>query len=223
MAVVVVDNASGTPVEVPPTSQRLTLANPSTIGAARNAGLEQVETPYVVFADADDEVAPGSLSRSLDLLECRPQAVGVIGRSLVDEGGGNVHPGIRPTSRYRYATRLAPGIVPFMWLVGYHGSVTSTVLRTQAVRDAGGFRDANIAEDWHLAARLARRGPFICIDGEVRIYHRHHGALRTRGPRASKATQRRAVSAPTVVSMRGVPGSSEVLQRLQSPSRAANE
>lgn len=193
MAVVVVDNASETPVEVPSTSQRLTLTTRSTIGVARNAGLQQVDTPYVVFADADDEVAPGSVSRSLDLLERRPQAVGVIGRSLVDEGGGNVHRGIRPTARYRYATRFAPGLVPLLWLVGYQGSITSTVLRTQAVRDARGFPDANVAEDWHLAARLARRGPFICIDDEVRIYHRHHGALRERSPRSPTATQRRLV------------------------------
>jgi glycosyltransferase involved in cell wall biosynthesis len=195
MSLVVVDNASETPVAVPAIARRLTITIRATIGTARNAGLEQVETPYVVFADADDEVAPGSLSRSLDLLEQWPEAVGVIGRSLVDEGGGNVHRGIRPTARYRYATRFAPGLVPFLWLVGYQGSITSTVLRTQAVRDAGGFPDANIAEDWHLAARLARRGPFICIDDAVRIYHRHHGALRTRAPRMSTATQGRAVSA----------------------------
>lgn len=195
MAVIVVDNASEAPVEVPSTSQRLSLPARSTIGAARNAGLEEVDTPYVVFADADDEVAPGSLSRNLGRLERRPEAVGVIGRSLVDEGGGNVHRGIRPTARYRYATRLAPSLVPFLWLVGYQGSITSTVLRTQAVRDAEGFADANIAEDWHLAARLARRGAFICIDDEVRVYHRHHGALRTRGPRPSTATQRLAVCA----------------------------
>jgi len=195
MAVIVVDNASETPVEVPSTSQCLTLTTRSTIGVARNAGLEQVDTPYVVFADADDEVAPTSLSRSLNLLERKPKAVGVIGRSLVDEGGGNVRRGIRPTDRYRYTTRLAPGLVPFLWLIGYQGSITSTVLRTQPVRDAGGFPDANVGEDWHLAASLARRGPFICIDDEVRIYHRHHGALRTRGPRTSTATQRRDVCA----------------------------
>lgn len=195
MVVVVVDNASETPVEVPSTWQRLTLTARSTIGAARNAGLEQVDTQYVVFADADDEVSPGSLSRSLDLLKRQPEAVGVIGRSLVDEGGDNVHRGIRPTARYRYAARLTPGLIPFLWLVGYQGSITSTVLRTKVVRDAGGFPDANIAEDWHLAARLARRGPFICIDDQVRIYHRHHGALRTRGPRTSTATQRLAVCA----------------------------
>jgi hypothetical protein len=44
--------------------------------------------------------------------------------------------------------------------------------------DAGGFADTDTAEDSQLAARLARRGPFICIDDAVRIYHRHPYATR---------------------------------------------
>ena len=57
-AVVVVDNASENAVEVPPTARRVTLTTRATVGAARNAGLVAVDTPYVVFADADDEIAP---------------------------------------------------------------------------------------------------------------------------------------------------------------------
>jgi hypothetical protein len=56
------------------------------------------------------------------------------------------------------------------------------VLRTATVRDAGAFPDTNIAEDWRLAARLARRGPFICLDEPVRIYHRHPAAARNALP-----------------------------------------
>jgi glycosyltransferase involved in cell wall biosynthesis len=194
-AVVVVDNASENAVEVPPTARRVTLTTRATVGAARNAGLVAVDTPYVVFADADDEIAPSSLSRSLDLLERRPEAVGVIGRSLVDDGRPSVYRGIRPTRRYLYATRFSPCLVPLLWLTGYQGSITSTVLRTEIVRDAGGFPDANIGEDWHLAARLARRGAFVCVDDPVRTYHRHERALRSREPRKRIADQRRAICA----------------------------
>jgi cellulose synthase/poly-beta-1,6-N-acetylglucosamine synthase-like glycosyltransferase len=190
---VVVNNASETRVDAPAAAGRVTLTSRVTIGAARNAGFEHVDTPYVVFADADDEIARGSLARALQLLERRPDACGVIGRSAVDRGEGRVQRGIRPTRLYRFATHVAPWLVPFLWLVGYQGSITSTVLRTRAVREAGGFADANMAEDWHLASRLARRGPFVCIDDPVRIYHRHETALRTREPRQSLSTQRRAV------------------------------
>jgi hypothetical protein len=52
------------------------------------------------------------------------------------------------------------------------------VLRTEGVRDAGGFADADIGEDWRLAARLVRRGRLICLSQPVRIYHRHASAAR---------------------------------------------
>jgi mycofactocin glycosyltransferase len=192
---VIADNASEKPIDVPSSASRVTLTTRATIGAARNAGLEHVDTPFVVFADADDEIAPDSLRRSLALLERHPRAAGVIGRSLVDEDGECIHRGRRPTTLYRVVTRAAPPLVPTLWLAGFQGSITSTVLRTRSVREAGGFADANVAEDWQLAARLARRGSFICIDDPVRIYHRHQGALRIREARDSSTARRRSICA----------------------------
>src|SRR4051794_29595745 len=76
---VIVDNASALPVDVPSTAHRVSLTERHSIGAARNAGLASVNTPYVVFADADDEVAPRSLARSLHRLRDNPRATGVVG------------------------------------------------------------------------------------------------------------------------------------------------
>jgi hypothetical protein len=129
-----------------------------------------------VFADADDEIAPGSLARSLSLLECRPDAPGVLGRSIVEEHGHRRR-GVTPHPAFRLASRHPPRLAPLLWLIAFQCSITSTVLRTATVLDADAFPDTNIAEDWHLAARRARRGPFICLNEPVRIYHRHpqHG------------------------------------------------
>jgi len=176
---VIVDNASRTPVHAPDGAVLVKLATRQSVGAARNAGLQHVTTPYVVFADADDEVAPGSLARGIALLDKHPNAPGVFGRSLVDEQGAHRR-GITPSTRYQLASRYAPPVVPLLWLAKFQGSITSTVLRTETVRAAGGFADSNINEDWQLAARLARHGQLVCIDRPVRIYHRHPDALRTR-------------------------------------------
>jgi cellulose synthase/poly-beta-1,6-N-acetylglucosamine synthase-like glycosyltransferase len=182
VSLVVVDNASEKPIQAPEHARVVRLLHRQSIGAARNEGLQRVTTPYVVFADADDEVASGALAGSLALLRQHPRAPGVIGRSLLHHGS-HTERGKRPTSIYRVVDSIAPKLTSVLWLVDFQGSITSTVLRTSAVRDAGGFADNDTAEDWYLAARLARRGAFVCIDDLVRIYHRHSAALRLRRDR----------------------------------------
>jgi mycofactocin glycosyltransferase len=181
---ILVDNASNLPFEIQPRTRRVTLTQRQSIGAARNAGLAHVKTPFVMFADADDEIAPGSLAHSLALLECQSDAPGVLGRSIVEEHGRRRR-GVTPRPAFRLASRHTPRLAPLFWLIAFQCSITSTVLRTATVRDAGAFPDTDVAEDWRLAARLARRGPFICLDEAVRIYHRHPAAARNAFPHQS--------------------------------------
>lgn len=190
---VIVDNASQVQVRPPDGAELVELKTRRSVGTARNAGLARVRTPYVVFADADDEVAPGSVARSVALLDKHQDAPGVLGRSLVDEQGEYTRRGVTPSVRYRLASRYAPPLVPLLWLAKFQGSITSTVLRTEAVRAAGGFGDSDVAEDWQLAARLSRCGQLVSTNQPVRIYHRHPDTLRERAHRRARTPTGRAV------------------------------
>lgn len=222
-AFVIVDNASSLPIgDLPPGARRITLKERQTIGAARNAGLAHVNTPFVVFADADDEVVPGSLSRGLKLLRRSPTAPGVIGRSIVDEHGQYRRRGRTPCTAFRLASRHAPSIAPLFWLCAFQCSITSTLLRTSSVRDADGFADTDIAEDWQLAARLARRGHLICLDQPVRIYHRHAHATRITGKQQPISTLRHAICTDCMTDPRATPIHrlvASVLRRRDSATR----
>jgi cellulose synthase/poly-beta-1,6-N-acetylglucosamine synthase-like glycosyltransferase len=200
--IIIIDNASRLPVDSPTAAQLIALRTRRSIGAARNAGLAGVTTPYVVFADADDEITPGSLVRSLDILHRRPTAAGVIGRSIVDEDGRYRRRGRTPRTAFCLASRSAPRLAPLFWLTAFQCSITSTVLRTTAVRDAGGFADTDIGEDWQLAARLARRGPLICLDDPVRVYHRHANAARNTAPKQDIQTLRRTICSDCITDPR---------------------
>jgi glycosyltransferase involved in cell wall biosynthesis len=164
---ILVDNASTLPFETPPRARHVTLTQRQSIGAARNAGLAHVNTPFVVFADADDEITPGSVAAA-----CPFSNVGPTRR--VSSAAAS--------SKNTATADAASPHTPLFWLIAFQCSITSTVLRTATVLDADAFPDTNIAEDWHLAARLARRGPFICLNEAVRIYHRHPAAARNAYP-----------------------------------------
>jgi glycosyltransferase involved in cell wall biosynthesis len=217
---VVVDNASTVPLlELPSGARHITLAERQSIGGARNAGLAHVHTPFVLFADADDQITPGSLVHNLTLLRRRPDAAGVLGRSLIEEHGHHRR-GLRPTISFRLACRVTPWLASLFWLTGYQCSITSTVLRTDTVRRAGGFADDNIAEDWQLAARMARRGRFICLDEPVRIYHRHTHAARNTAAHPSPSALRRTICEDCLTDPRATPAQRLVASALRSQSRA---
>ena len=152
--VLVVDNASEPPIEAPAGAEVLRCGTRLTHGGARNLGLSCVATECVIFLDADDYLLPGALSRLLGEIEDRPDAPAVVAR-IVDAGGG----------LYRSPRGLAFALAryrrPFAWANATWSLMPTqgcTIMRTAAVRDAGGYGDASSGEDWMLGARLAFGG-----------------------------------------------------------------
>ncbi len=159
--IVVVDNASREPlpslpreVEVMRSSRRLS------VGAARNLGLAEVETQEVIFCDADDRLLPGAMAFLQSRMAERPELVGVICRYV----------SWNPETGARAVLERSPR--PIVFTVARHPRlfalanlryncfpVVGGILRTDAARDAGGFGDGNVGEDWILGAQLAFRGP----------------------------------------------------------------
>lgn len=68
------------------------------LGAARNTGLDLVETPFLGFLDADDVLAPTALERMVGLLDQTGSdfAVGAYVRLRPDAGGGYVLGEVQP-------------------------------------------------------------------------------------------------------------------------------
>src|SRR4051794_33617208 len=77
--VMVVDDGSTDPethraMEAMPAEVELVRQSNAGVVAARNAGLAGVRTPFVLFLDADDRLAPGALAAMRSALEQHPDA-----------------------------------------------------------------------------------------------------------------------------------------------------
>jgi glycosyltransferase involved in cell wall biosynthesis len=168
---IVVDNASNTPVS--PKHRRVTVVRSPTrltCGAARNFGLRSVRTPLVVMWDADDVMVPGTLSHLREGLAADPRRV-AHAAAIVDLPSGRRHRWPR-----RWVSRLTrwPRLLALLNSVWPQYPTTgATIMRTDVVREAGGYREADSAEDWSLGVALLWRGPVGWSERPGRRYRQH--------------------------------------------------
>lgn len=165
---IVVDNASQASLpalegdfEVVRTSQRLSL------GAARNVGLSRVDTPFVIFWDADDVMLAGTLAK-LERAISADAGLVLYGMAIREAPSGLRHRWPRPWlgRLVRFPRLLA--LIHCVWSL--FPTTGATIIRSEAARAGGGFSDADSGEDWCLGASLAFRGRIGWSEEFGRIY-----------------------------------------------------
>lgn len=163
LPVVVVDDGAPIPLDTARVGRRvLRLPVNAGPGAARNAGLALVETPFVLFLDADASIGLPALHRLLAL--ARDERVAAV--------APRVHaPSSASTALERYEAVRSPldmGPNPALVRAGTRVSyVPAAVLlcRTAAIRAVGGFDESlRYGEDVDLVWRLADAGGAVRYD-----------------------------------------------------------
>jgi glycosyltransferase involved in cell wall biosynthesis len=201
--ITIVENASPEPlpefegVEVVRAPHRLT------VGAARNLGLEQVTTPYVLFWDADDLMLPGTLRFLRERIRADPRLVAVAAAIVQDE------PRVRHRWPPPWSARLArlPRLFAFCHAIwGLFPTTGATIIRTTAVRDSRGYADADSYEDWVLGVSLAFRGPIELHERPGRVYRRLGESLWERRRSRRHLLAHAAAVRRRICEDRGVPG-----------------
>lgn len=140
--------------------------------ATYNDGLEQVSGEFSVLMSADDRLAPGSLSRAVDLMRSRPD-VGMVYGAAVDFTDEPPEVGTRPdawavwTGADWYRTRVRAGTNVIR--------SPEVVLRSSVQRRIGGYDPAlphtGDLEMWLRAASVSAIGR---VAGSAQAFYRVH-------------------------------------------------
>jgi glycosyltransferase involved in cell wall biosynthesis len=152
---IVVDNHSEVPLPALGDAVVVRLDHRRSTGAARNAGLERVRTPYVLFLDADDVLLPGALSALVDGLDQNCDCSAYV-MSIVDGVTGARHRAPRRVARVLSGRPALFAMANTVWsLLPTQGAA---IMRTADLRACGGYGDRDRGEDWVLACSLSFRG-----------------------------------------------------------------
>lgn len=188
-AIVVVDDGSTDPETIEALARLdgdpavAVLRQPENRGpsAARNRGIERLDTSYVLPIDADDELVPDALERMLAQLEASPGEVGFVYPSWRHIGNQSevVHPPAYNT-----------------WLLMMGNYCAAPALFDRRLFAEHGFRYAEEIvvghEDWDLILQLAERGVEGAPADEPTFFYRRQGFSRVNavdyGPDAFERT-----------------------------------
>jgi GT2 family glycosyltransferase len=169
-SIVVVDNAStdSTATMVSRRFPGLTLISlERNIGAAaRNIGVQRVQTPYVAFADDDSWWARGSLNIAAELLDSHPKIAALCARILLGTGEHE-----DPVCREMASSPLLPDGLPGPALLGF--IACAVVFRRQAYLDAGGYEEKFFVggEEELMALDLAVAGWCVVYAPQLTVHH----------------------------------------------------
>jgi GT2 family glycosyltransferase len=172
---IVADNASGddTTEVMRRFPQATHVRLPCNRGAAgRNAGVEQVRTPYVAFCDDDTWWAPGALSRAADLLDAHPRLAAIAARVLVGPDERVDAACLRMAQSPLVAQGLpGPALIAFM--------AGAAVMRVAAYHSVGGYEPRFFigAEEPLMALDLVTQGWQIMYAADV-VTHHHPSVAR---------------------------------------------
>ena len=145
-------------------------AHGETLADARNIGFAAVQTPWVVFLDADDEL-PADYVRIMATgsADLRVPAVQYV---------RNGQPGIPKVPRVSRHRHMCEGSC----LEQGNFICIGAAVRTALVRDVGGFNEYPWSEDWDLWLRLWLNGATIeTLENATYIAHVRHDS-RNRAP-----------------------------------------
>lgn len=139
------------------------------VGAARNAGLRAVETPFVSFLDADDLLSPTFVEQTMAAFARRPDAAAAYTGWLRLALDGRTEEGPCPDVEGDLFEHFAAACV---------FPPHACVVRRSVIEEAVGFDEApTTTEDWDLWQRIARTGAcFVRVPGNLVTYRMRLGS-----------------------------------------------
>lgn len=186
--IIVVDDGSteDIPSAIAPFGDRVQYVRQENAGgaSAKNHGLSLVKSEFTAFLDNDDLWLPQKLERQLEILQRHPDVGMVSCQAYVMDESARVFArpaqgSDRTSSQVSYLELAEQNVIV--------GGSSSEVVRTQALRDIGGFDTTIWFDDWDCWLRMARQWQIWMVLEPLSYYRLNSQGFRNHAPLPEKA------------------------------------
>jgi glycosyltransferase involved in cell wall biosynthesis len=141
-------------------------------GAARNRGIAEATGEWLAFLDGDDQWLPEKLATVHEAIAASPEATMIAHDTQMRLPDGRVIENLF----YRHFEPAEP-LFPQLYRTNFIPT-SSVIVRTDALRRAGGFEERlGASQDYDLWLRLARDARLVFLKHPLGIYVRRPGSL----------------------------------------------
>lgn len=189
---ILVNDQSSDPVTISLLTQLATASDTTVIhqphnagpAAARNQGVVQSQSEWLIFVDSDDSLPENSVQLRLDCLNRHPEANWIVGDYLEFRTPGvATAPGYYPQVKQQ-GTRLAEKLyridhaTRYLTSWGTPPSLAATMIRRASLAQARPFTDTlRYGEDWYFSLLTGLRCPLFWVDDAVVHVRRDHQSM----------------------------------------------
>jgi hypothetical protein len=153
---------------------------------ALQLGLSQAAAPLIARMDADDESLPRRLEQSVAALAQHPEWTGVGTGVEIFRDDRPPSPNLQAYGRW-LSSLTTPALLFRDRFIESPLCHPSVVLRAEALRRAGGWRNGPFPEDWELWLRLLEAGAVLtCLPEVLHRWRDHDQRLTRQDPRYSR-------------------------------------
>jgi glycosyltransferase involved in cell wall biosynthesis len=142
------------------------------IAGAFNRALDVHTGEYIAWLGGDDVMLPGKLSRQIQALRARPEAIGCCHDAEVFDSASGGSYG-RFTEVYNGRRGVRDGGVELVLDPGYLMLPSTMVVRSSAVGELRFDQRVRVSNDWLFDIELFQRGPIVGLDEVLARYRRH--------------------------------------------------
>lgn len=143
--------------------------------AAANQGLGHCAGEYLARVDADDISLPERFAKQVAFLDAHPE-VGLVGTQMAPLGDAGVGRSLKlPTGHDEIYKAM---------IEGRHGlGHANVMLRTQMLKDLGGYWSLRLQDAWDMMLRMGERAKLANLPEVLHHYRVHTGSLNGKGMR----------------------------------------